>query len=112
MSGVALARGQADLPGKIDAFGVFSMAQLSLIALRVSEPDAHRPSSPGHRMREQRDLHRIATLVMSAAMALLGVAILAVTLTAGGGPLTLGFLLGVLFVGAGGGRFYVTWRHL
>ena len=38
-------------------------------------------------------LHRAATLVMSAAMAVLGVAILAVTLANGGGPLTLGFLL-------------------
>jgi hypothetical protein len=45
-------------------------------------------------------------------MALLGIAILAVTLDAGGGPLTLGFLFGVLFVAAGAGRFYVTWRHL
>jgi hypothetical protein len=63
-------------------------------------------------MNDKRDLHRAATLVMSAAMALLGLAILFVTLSNGGGPLTLGFLLGVLFVGAGGGRFYVTWRHL
>ena len=60
----------------------------------------------------KRNYHRGATLVMSAAMALLGVAILAVTLTNGGGPLTLGFVLGVLFVGAGAGRFYITWRHL
>ncbi len=63
-------------------------------------------------MRRPRDVHRLATLVLSAAMALLGVAILAVTLANGGGPLTLGFLLGLLFVGAGAGRFYVTWRHL
>ena len=45
-------------------------------------------------------------------MALLGVAILFVTLTNGGGPLTLGFLFGLLFVAAGAGRFYITWRHL
>ncbi len=63
-------------------------------------------------MRRSRDLHRHATLVFSGAMALLGVAILAVTLANGGGPLTLGFVLGVLFVAAGAGRFYVTWRHL
>jgi hypothetical protein len=63
-------------------------------------------------MNDKRDFHRAATLVMSAAMALLGLAILFVTLSNGGGPLTLGFLLGVLFVGAGAGRFYVTWRHL
>lgn len=59
-----------------------------------------------------RDLHRLTTLVLSAAMAVLGLAILAVTLTNGGGPLTLGFVLGVLFVAAGAGRFYITWRHL
>jgi hypothetical protein len=63
-------------------------------------------------MNDKRSFHRAATLVMSAAMAVLGVAILYVTLTNGGGPLTLGFILGVLFVGAGGGRFYITWRHL
>ena len=63
-------------------------------------------------MDDKPSLHRLATLVMSAAMAVLGVAIVAVTLSNGGGPLTLGFLLGVLFVAAGGGRFYITWRHL
>ena len=63
-------------------------------------------------MNNKRDFHRAATLVMSAAMAVLGVAIVYVTLANGGGPLTLGFLLGVLFIGAGGGRFYITWRHL
>jgi hypothetical protein len=61
---------------------------------------------------EGRGIHRIATLVLSAAMALLGLAILFVTLRNGGGPLTLGFLLGLLFTAAGAGRFYVTWRHL
>jgi hypothetical protein len=45
-------------------------------------------------------------------MLVLGVAILAVTLANGGGPLALGILMGVLFAGAGGGRLYVTWRRL
>jgi APA family basic amino acid/polyamine antiporter len=48
---VALAPGQADFLGKIYAFGAmlsFSMAHLSLIALRVGAPDTHRPyRSPG-----------------------------------------------------------------
>jgi len=61
---------------------------------------------------EPRQLHRGATLVLSALMAGLGVAIVAVTLANGGGPLTLGFLFGLLFIGAGAGRFYVTWRHM
>ena len=63
-------------------------------------------------MREGRGIHRLATLVLSAVMALLGVAILFVTLRNGGGPLTLGFLLGLLFTAAGAGRFYITWKHL
>ncbi len=48
---IALAPGQADFLGKIYAFGAmlsFSMAHLSLIALRVSAPDVRRPyRSPG-----------------------------------------------------------------
>jgi hypothetical protein len=61
---------------------------------------------------EPRDIHRRATLVLSAVMLVLGVAIVVVTLANGGGPLALGLLLGVLFAGAGGGRLYVTWRRL
>ena len=63
-------------------------------------------------MPEPRDVHRLATLVLSAAMLVLGLAIIAVTLANGGGPLALGILLGVLFAAAGGGRLYVTWRRL
>ena len=63
-------------------------------------------------MPEGRGIHRIATLVLSGVMAFLGLAILVVTLRNGGGPLTLGFLLGLLFTAAGAGRFYITWRHL
>jgi hypothetical protein len=59
-----------------------------------------------------RDIHRSATLLLSAVMAVLGVVILIRTIAAGGGPVSLGVLLGVLFVAAGGGRFYVTWRRV
>jgi hypothetical protein len=59
---------------------------------------------------EPRDIHRASTLVLSGAMAILGVAIIAVTLANGGGPLSLGLVMGVLFVAAGGGRLYFTWR--
>jgi hypothetical protein len=61
---------------------------------------------------EPRDIHRRATLVLSAVMLVLGLAIVVVTLANGGGPLALGILLGVLFAGAGGGRLFVTWRRL
>ncbi len=59
-----------------------------------------------------RGLHRSATLVLSAAMVVIGIAILVQTVSAGGGPLALGTVLGVLFVAAGGGRLYFTWREL
>jgi len=59
---------------------------------------------------EPRNIHRSATLVMSAAMFVLGLAIIVVTLANGGGPLALGMVLGVLFTAAGAGRLYFTWR--
>lgn len=61
-------------------------------------------------MPEPRDIHRSATLVMSAAMFVLGLAIIVVTLSNGGGPFALGMVLGVLFTAAGAGRLYFTWR--
>ena len=57
-----------------------------------------------------RDVHRASTLLLSAAMAAIGIAMLAVTLTNGGGPLALGVLMGVLFLVAGAGRLWFTWR--
>jgi hypothetical protein len=60
------------------------------------------------RMREGRDLHARATRVMSAALVLLGVAIIVRTLASGGGALAIGLVLGVLFVVAGVGRLWVA----
>jgi uncharacterized membrane protein YadS len=57
-------------------------------------------------------VHRSATLVLSAAMVVLGFAILYRTLEAGGGPLAIGTLLGTLFIAAGAGRLWFTWRNL
>ena len=63
---LALLPGQADFLGKIYAFGAmlsFSMAHLSLICLRVSEPDVRRPYlSPG----------RLRVRPRAAALALIG----------------------------------------
>ena len=59
-----------------------------------------------------RDVHRAATLALSAAMVVLGVAILIRTFAASGGPFALGTLFGVLFVAAGAGRMFVAWRGL
>lgn len=57
-----------------------------------------------------RDVHRRATRLLSVVMVLLGVAVLVRTLDAGGGPLALGVLLGLLLVGAGGARLYLERR--
>ncbi len=63
-------------------------------------------------MPEGRSIHRATTLLLSAAMVVVGLAMLVRTLGAGGGPLALGTILGLLFVAAGAGRFYFTWRRL
>jgi hypothetical protein len=47
-----------------------------------------------------------ATRLLSAAMLVIGVAIIVRTIAEGGGALALGLLVGVLFVGAGAGRLY------
>ncbi len=62
-------------------------------------------------MGEGGGLHGGATLVLSAAMVVIGLAMLARTLAAGGGPLAVGTVLGILFVAAGAGRLYITWRR-
>jgi len=61
-------------------------------------------------MPEPRAVHRASSLVLSAAMVVIGIVMLAVTLANGGGPLAIGAILGVLFVIGGGGRLWITWR--
>jgi hypothetical protein len=58
-----------------------------------------------------RGLHRSSTLVLSAAMTIVGIALVVVTLAHGGGILARGLLFGVLFALAGAGRLYFTWRR-
>jgi hypothetical protein len=55
-----------------------------------------------------RDVHRGATRVLSAAIIVLGVAMLVLTLVNGGGPISTGVLLGVLFIAAGAGRLWIA----
>lgn len=40
----------------------------------------------------------------------LGIALLVMTLAAGGGPASVGFLIGIAFVGVGAGRLWVQSR--
>jgi hypothetical protein len=61
-------------------------------------------------MPEPRDVHRGTTSVLSTILILLGVAMIVRTLTAGGGALAFGLLLGVLFIAAGCGRLYLNAR--
>jgi hypothetical protein len=55
-----------------------------------------------------REMHRRATRGLSAAMVVLGIVLVASTIARGGGPFAVGVLLGVLFVAAGAGRFYLA----
>ena len=62
----------------------------------------------GRTMTAPRNLHRSSTRVLSAAMLLLGLAMIVSTLSRGGGPLAIGLVMGVLFVLAGAGRLFVS----
>jgi hypothetical protein len=53
----------------------------------------------------------VLTLVFSVLMIGLGVAMIGVTLSNGGGPVAFGIIIGVLFVAAGGGRLWVMSRR-
>lgn len=59
-------------------------------------------------MPSPRDVHRGSTRMLSAAMIVLGVAILARTLVGGVDGVALGLLLGPLFIAAGVGRLYLA----
>jgi hypothetical protein len=58
-------------------------------------------------MPEPRPIRANSTMTMSILMVLIGIALVVRTLSAGGGPLAIGVILGVLFVAAGVGRFYI-----
>jgi hypothetical protein len=55
-------------------------------------------------------VYRNLTLAFSVVIIAFGVVILGVTLGAGGGPASAGFLLGLLFCGIGGTRLYLALR--
>lgn len=71
---------------------------------------ARRERSPAPAPGEGRDLRRAITIGWSLLMIVLGVAIVARTIVAGGGALALGLIVGVLFVLAGAGRLWVAWK--
>jgi hypothetical protein len=55
-------------------------------------------------------LYRGVTRLFSVVIIGFGVAIVIVTLVSGGGPLSVGMLLGVLFTALGAGRLYLSLR--
>jgi hypothetical protein len=52
--------------------------------------------------------YRQSTRLLGVLLALLGVAMIATTLARGGGPLTIGVVVGVLFTVLGAGRAYLA----
>jgi hypothetical protein len=54
--------------------------------------------------------HAISQVVLGGALLLVGLAVLATTLAAGGGPLALGVLVGVAFAVLGGMRIWIARR--
>jgi hypothetical protein len=59
---------------------------------------------------EPERIYQGSVRAFSVVMLVLGAALLVTTLAAGGGPLSIGILLGVLFLGVGAGRLYVATR--
>lgn len=57
-----------------------------------------------------RRAHRVATRVLSLAMVAIGLVLVALTLSRGGGPFAVGVVVGMLFVAAGGARLYLQAR--
>ena len=53
-------------------------------------------------------MHAAATRVLSIALVIIGVVMIARSIGAGGGPASTGIVLGVLFVAAGAGRLFVS----
>lgn len=55
--------------------------------------------------------YQLATRAFAVVIIGFGIAIVAITLAQGGGPLATGFLLGLLFTALGVGRLYLSLRE-
>jgi hypothetical protein len=56
------------------------------------------------------EVHRRGTIVLSCMLLLIGVAIVARTIDAGGGVISVGVLLGLMFMATGAGRLWIATR--
>ena len=61
-------------------------------------------------MSNPRQVRQSFNRLTSAAMVVIGIALLIRTIAAGGGALASGIVLGALFIAAGVGRIYLQWR--
>lgn len=59
-------------------------------------------------MAEPDEVYRAVTRLFAVVILGFGIAMVVVTLANGGGPLSLGFLLGMVFTGLGVGRLYLS----
>ena len=55
-------------------------------------------------------IYRQAVRAFSLAFVAIGLVVLAVTLANGGGPASVGFLMGIAFIGVGAGRLWIGSR--
>lgn len=67
-------------------------------------------SGEGRRQGAGERVYRGAVRGFSLVFVVVGLAVLVVTLANGGGPLSVGFLIGIAFVGVGVGRLWVGER--
>ena len=58
-----------------------------------------------------RDIHRRGTILLSSSLIVIGVVIIVRTIEKGGGALSIGILMGGLFVVAGAGRLWLETRR-
>lgn len=57
-------------------------------------------------------IYRGSVRALSAAFLVIGLAILVTTLASGGGPLSVGALLGIAFIAVGAGRLWISSRAI
>ena len=68
------------------------------------------PGASGHKMTAVERLYRSSTVVIGSLTCLIGLAMIVTTLARGGGPLAVGFVVGVLFALLGAGRVLLARR--
>jgi hypothetical protein len=61
-------------------------------------------------MGSQPGAHRSITRLLSSAMIVMGIVLVIRALSEGGGPLSTGVIVGILFTAAGAGRLWLTMR--